>query len=600
MMKSSLILKVATNCLIVVTIMFPTLSQAVTISSGPTFAPATKAPLAGNLLLTTDVNSRVSVTVSDGTDTWERDFYTFSTIHSIPLLGFKPDRTNQIAVTVYDEVLNSFTSPEPMTFVTAPLPTNFPNSVVLQSQPSLMEPGYTLFIIMNHTANQYYIDIVDNTGAVVWYAPWTNNDVDVRQLENGDLFIEEQAPLNDFLELDMLGNVVQVWTAPSGYPVNIHDGVPTDHGTILYLSDQTVSVPNFPVNDTNSIAALTTARVADERVVEISATNAALLNAWSPVDMLDPTRITYLTYGEYSGSPFGVDNEHGNAVLEDTNDNTIIESLRDQNAVFDFTPQGQLKWILAPPEGWSANIQPYLLNPIGTPFEWSYGQHAPLLTPQGTLLLFDDGSYRASPYDPPVADQENYSRGVEYSIDETNMEISQVWDTTAAAEDQFYSAIMGKAQWLPQTQHVLVTYSYITYLNGQPPSPYAPNATMARIIEYTHDPVPNVVFDLSFFDYDNTNANYLGYAAYRSERIADLYPHPAAPVAYLIVSVQNQTPTLEFSADPVRTYFVQASTDLEHWSAIGAPEESEVEGDFSFQDLDGNAFSSRYYRVITK
>jgi hypothetical protein len=52
-------------------------TQAVTILSGPTFTPAANAPLAGVLRLTTDVASRVSVLVSDGTNLWERDFYDF-------------------------------------------------------------------------------------------------------------------------------------------------------------------------------------------------------------------------------------------------------------------------------------------------------------------------------------------------------------------------------------------------------------------------------------------------------------------------------------------------------------------------------------------
>ncbi len=96
--------------------------HAVTILSGPTFTPATNAPLAGVLQLTTDVDSRVSVLVSDGTNFWERDFYDFGTTHSETLLGFKPGRTNQILVTVYDKYRNTCTAMQLLNFVTAPLP----------------------------------------------------------------------------------------------------------------------------------------------------------------------------------------------------------------------------------------------------------------------------------------------------------------------------------------------------------------------------------------------------------------------------------------------------------------------------------------------
>src|SRR6266550_8207400 len=69
-------------------------SHAVTILSGPSFTQSTNAPLAGTLQLTTDIDSRVSILVEDGTEIWLRDFYDFGRTHSIPLLGFKPGRTN--------------------------------------------------------------------------------------------------------------------------------------------------------------------------------------------------------------------------------------------------------------------------------------------------------------------------------------------------------------------------------------------------------------------------------------------------------------------------------------------------------------------------
>lgn len=575
-----------------------TTSPGPVILSGPTFIPATNAPLAGTLQLTTSVNSRVSVLVSDGTNTWERDFFDFTTNHSEILLGFKPARTNLIQVTVYDENRNATTSPQLLTFVTAPLPAGFPTSVVLQSVPSMMEPGYTLCFVLNRNAVNGYIVIMDNSGEVVWYwlSPVVFSDVDVRQLDNGDLFIPQQPPANNFLEINMLGQTVSTLSPATGYPIDEHDGVPTDHGTILYISDITRSVSNFPSSFTVSNAPLTTANVEDTPVVEMSATNSALLGTWSPINLLNPTRITYLT----ANSPKGIDNEHGNAVLDVTNDNCIIESLRNQNAVFKFTRAGQLKWILGEPANWGTNLQKYLLTPEGTPFEWNYGQHGPMITPQGTLLVYDDGNFRANPWDPPIADQTNYSRGVEFNIDETNMQVSQVWDTTQADEDRLYTAALGKTQWLPQRRNVLVTYGFVSYVNGVHPSAYAPNATMARIIEYTHDPVPQVVFDLSFFDYTNTSSGYLGYFVYRAERIPDLYTHPANPVADIAVNEQNRMPVLEFSADPVLTYAVQASTDLANWTTIGPAVQEDSVGDYGFEDLEAGQYTARFYRVVTQ
>ena len=63
---------------------------------------------------------------------------------------------------------------------------------------------------------------------------------------------------------------------------------------------------------------------------------------------------------------------------------------------------------------------------------------------------------------------------------------------------------------------------------------------------------------------------------------------------------ENQTPTLEFSADPTRNYLIQASTDLTNWTTIGSPVQAEGVGDFDFQDLSSDQFKARFYRVVTQ
>jgi len=574
-------------------------SLAVTLVSGPVFVPATNAPLAGLLRLTTDVESRISVAVQEGTNSWTRNFSDFTQTHAVPLLGFKPGRTNQILVTVCDKLQNTCAAPQPLTFVSAPLPADFPNRTVLHSEPSKMEPGFTLFIIQNRTAKAGYLTILDNSGEVVWYSRAPSvGDFDVRQMANGDLFMEEQPPLNRFVEINMLGEPVQTWTPPAAYPINDHEGVLTDHGTILYLADVSLTVSNFPSNVTNANPALVNATVDDNPVVELSVTNGTLLHVWSPMDLLDPTRVTYLTY-DFKSS-FGVDNEHANAVLEDPADDSIIVSLRTQNAVFKFLRStGQLKWILGSHANWATRFQPYLLTPVGTPFEWNYAQHAPEITPQRTLLLYDDGNYRANPLDPPMADQNNYSRAVEFSINETNMEVSQVWDSTLADGDRLYTPAVGDADWLAKSGNVLVTYGLVSYVNGAHPNLYATNASMVRIRELTHDPVPKVVFDLSFFDPANTNPAYMGYLCYRSDRIPDLYVHPAIPVTDLVVSPDAGGPVLKFSADPARTYTVEASSDLSGWQQMGTAIQDPTTGLFVFQDAGAVGSAGRFYRVVT-
>jgi hypothetical protein len=513
-------------------------AQALTISAGPVLTTSTNAPLAAALQLTTDDYSRVSVSVDDGQHTWRRDFYDYDTTHLVPLLGFKPDQTNVITVTVHDRFGQEAAAASPVIFTTGPKPAGFPPSTLLSSQPEKMEPGYTLFMLFNENTSQTWMTAVDNSGDLVWYnGRGIPSNFDLRQLENGDLFV----PLRtNFIEVSLLGQIVHSWNVPSGLSIDIHEGVPTDHGTILYLNDASRVVTNFPTSATNSNAPPQTAAVQYEQVIELSTTNSAVLNDWSVIDLLDPLRINYLTFS--SRTVLGWDWEHANAIIEDPRDNSIIVSMRHQDAVIKFSrATGQLRWILGPHANWKAPWQPYLFTPTGATFFWNYAQHAPMITPQGTLLIYDDGNFRASPFDASVPDAQNFSRAVEYDLNEDTMEVSQLWDYGRNNSERLYTDRVGNAEWLPQRGNVLITFGYTLYDNGVHPSPFSPLAVMTRIKEVTHEADPQVVFDLAFFDYTNRSAGYRGTGSYRSHRIPDLYPVVSASrgVADLIASVSD-------------------------------------------------------------
>ena len=109
-----------------------------------------------------------------------------------------------------------------------------------------------------------------------------------------------------------------------------------------------------------------------------------------------------------------------------------------------------------------------------------------------------------------------------------------------------------------------------------------------------------MVFDVSYFDYGDPKPNYLGYTWYRAYQIPDIYSHSAGPVTDLVVLDKNQTPVLEFSADPTHNYLIQASTDLTNWTTIGSAVQDGNAGDFGFQDLSASQFEARFYRVVTQ
>ncbi|HWD18723.1 MAG TPA: aryl-sulfate sulfotransferase [Verrucomicrobiae bacterium] len=568
---------------------------ALTILTGPTFTPANNAPLAGTLSLTSDRVTRVQVSVTNDNGSWQRDFYDYGTNHSLTLLGFKPNQTNNITVRVFDRTRHAYTSPTNLQFITAPLPAAMPKMILVTNNPELMEPGYTLFRVANNTTGAAYVTMVDNAGQIVWYSVLPTPS-DVRQLSNGDLFFPDTSEAG-FTEANMLGATVRTWTAPAGYLVDSHEDLQTDHGTILYINYTKRVITNFPTA-IRSNAPLASVNANVNRVVEMSITNSTLLNSWSLIDLLDPQRVDYLTYRV---AFYGTDPEHANAVIEDHRDNSLIVSLRNQDAVIKISrATGQLKWILGPPENWGPQWQQYLLTPVGSPFAWQYGQHAPMLTPQGTLLMYDDGNCRAEPFDPALPDNENYSRGVEYSIDETNMQVSQVWEYTGGNEDRLYVDEVGNATWLPQRNNVLLTFGHVTYENGLSVSSATTNASMVRIKEVTHDADPSVVFDLEIFDPTNHSPTYAGNLVYRSYRVPDLYTHPATPVTDLTFNVIGGKLVLRFTADPARSYSIESSDDLNTWTPAGVPTPDDDIGDYSYLPGANGSPPAQFYRVITQ
>jgi hypothetical protein len=86
---------------------------------------------------------------------------------------------------------------------------------------------------------------------------------------------------------------------------------------------------------------------------------------------------------------------------------------------------------------------------------------------------------------------------------------------------------------------------------------------------------------------------------YRARRIADLYPHSAVAVTDLNVAVNESSATLTFSADPARTYTIEASGNLQDWTEIATAELDE-NGLGEFSDPSGEATQGeRFYRIVT-
>ena len=111
-------------------------------------------------------------------------------------------------------------------------------------------------------------------------------------------------------------------------------------------------------------------------------------------------------FGDAAGVGTGRNWAHVNSVAYDESDDSIIISARNQG-VMKIGRDKEVKWILAPSEGWK----------------------------NGTIVVFDNGQVRH--YEQPALPEMNYSRVVEYKIDPKTMTVKQTW---AYGKDRGYES----------------------------------------------------------------------------------------------------------------------------------------------------------------
>jgi len=490
--------------------------------------PNPEAPLVRVVNVTTNVPARLEITAADGAGhTISTASAELSTTHAQPLVGLKPGRTYTVTVTAVAADDQRVTAdPAPQT-TTDPLPENFPVLALRSSETALMEPGFTLFGTRAKGGSASYLVIVDERGEVVWYMSTPITGV-VEQLSNGNIIYIVG---NRFVvrEIDFLGVTVRSWYAsrstvtppPNGIPVDTftfhHDLVEVGAGeSFLTTADLVRTVDDFPT-DENDPTVRETTPVLDQPAIEFAA-DGTVLHEWHFLDLLNPRRIAF---DATLGLPAAADSIHSNAVILDPRDNSIIASLRHQDAVVKVSRDDRvLEWILGPHDNWEG-FEQFLLTPVGEPFAWPWHQHAPQITSRGTLLLFDNGTYRASPFtgqqklDPTL----NFSRAVEYEIDENAKTIRQAWEFVDP--ERLYAPFVGSAYELSATGNVLITYGGLCTIDGQHSDDLATCRGAARFIEVHRNAPDRIVFDLSLEDRDPAA---FGWLVYRGTRIQTLGP----------------------------------------------------------------------------
>ncbi|MEQ8524293.1 aryl-sulfate sulfotransferase [Gracilimonas sp.] len=432
----------------------------------------------------------------------------------IPVLGLYPNTENKVVLTL--ENSEDHIVKDTLSIATEALPDFLPTPEINVLQESKMEPGmhFNEVHIGNSGDFNTHPIIFDNNGDVRWYMdlsefgkitwPIKFNDdgsffaifgvtifeFDMTGIEKNRIVVEEN---------NMHHEVIKI---PNG---NYVVAVSRVGATMIKGGEEIISVEDY--------------------IIEVDP-NGNIVTEWDLAEVLDVNR-TDLTDG-------GVDWFHMNAIWYSESDNSLIISGRNQGVV-KVNWENELQWILAPHKGWgkagryekTTETAPFLLTAVdqnGVPFSdavqqgtqehnafsWTWGQHAPLILPNGNLFIFDNGfnrNFGAAP---------NYSMGTEYEIDEDNLTVKQVWSYGKSRGEELFSSIISDVDFLPETKNRLIMPGVVGLGSSN---------SYSKVVEVTY-PSKEVVFE-STLHFKNQLADGQGWGnidiTYRAQRIPSLY-----------------------------------------------------------------------------
>lgn len=479
--------------------------------------PSGLAPLTASLKFTTKKTASSAITVLGKLPIY-KSFSENSAAHEIPVLGLYAGKNNAVVLTITTATNYSI---DTLYIQTDSINQYLPKIEIITADTSQMEEGMTLntLSITNGTHFVPYPMVYDRNGDIRWYLDFESQNLytgfraPMEIAPNGNLFFETG---NSIVEYDFMGNKMKEVYIPNGYSNAHHDVYIKPNGNYLIgvNSDTAKILLNGSIVNT-----------VEDNIIEIDGNSGTLINAWDMRDILDVNRDALMVN---NGVQLSNDWFHMNAVVYSESDDCLIISGRNQ-AIVKVDKNNQLKWILAPHKGWGnagargngSPTAPYLLTAVNgagqaydsliqdgtnqaSNFDWNWGQHAPLIKDNGNILLFDNG------YGRNFGNGSDYSRAVEYKIDENNMKVQQIWQYGKNRGTDTYSSIISDVDVLKNTNNVLFSPGIV----------YAAKY-YAKSVEVTY-PSGNVVFEAKV-EFRNTRSTGSGFGQYeinyRAERI---------------------------------------------------------------------------------
>ncbi len=434
-----------------------------------TLNPSGYNPLAARVEVLLPATGRVKITVhgkNGSRGTISHLFRGREMRQHLPVLGLYANYTNQVDI-IFTDLEGNERGKTRLTLPTDPLVLpGSPDVFVKVAKSERMEPGVNLVSY----PGQSEIDtscpyMLDEDGEVRWVLLLKNSpdlarfsqSIGLKRTAKGT-FISGDMAEDRIVELDVLGNLVKQWDLKKlGYSFH-HEVTEAKNGHFLVT-----------VSKINAVLSNGKPRINDF-IIELNPTTGAVVKEWDLATMLDTARYQKpdgITPPEFAQSPGNW--AHNNSITE-SGDN-LLATLRYQG-IFNYTPSGKVNWIISPHRNWGKAYQPLLLTPVdrsGQPitdeavllgekthpdFEWSWGPHTPVVLPNGNFIVFDNG-YNRNFVNNMMPGVQNYSRAVEYQVDEVRKTVRQVWEYGKSRGNETFSQALSGVQYLPSTGHVL-------------------------------------------------------------------------------------------------------------------------------------------------
>lgn len=362
------------------------------------------------------------------------------------------------------------------------LPEDFPNIQV----DSLNNPSRGFIF----SAPFYYFDfasinyliISDNFGMPVFYRQLPSLVFDFKK-QNSGLLTYYHLPTNQFFILDSSYNVIDSLYMQNGYITDTHELLILENGHSLMMAYDFQSVRMdtvVPGGDTNAVVIGLIVQEQDE--------NKNVVFQWRSWDHFQITDATF----NINLTNAVIDYVHGNAIEVDDDENLLI-SCRNMDEVTKINRQtGDIIWRWGG-EHCENNQFTFVNDPIG----FSH-QHDIRKLENGNYTVFDNGNLHSP----------QFSRFVEYQLDEVNKFVFLVWEYSN--EPLTYSAAMGNASRL-QNHNTIIGWGI-----GTSPaiSEVTPNGEIALFLS-----IPDTIYNYRGFKFPwktnlfvgNSDSLYFGY-----------------------------------------------------------------------------------------